>query len=637
MGHLFDALCTSRAVITTFLGPRRSANAYKKFDLRWKEQLHSYFHAPSYILNLYYMFFPSTFSNENVMCHTTLALNNLIANMISTPLEQAQVMLKIGKLPFKPGCMGSEAVRIELNKEVLRYQIEAPAIGIVPTIGVAPTIGALAVIALVVVVPAIDSSSSATEIRAVVVRVCSQLEEHGKILLKLDDHGKMLHTHGKMLERILMSTVGDSTLPLGDTPLIRQYQFSTPEKIAKPKREGGNKKEDGKRKKAEPRTKKVVPGEILEVVNALMVDDDVEVEREVNFNAILFEYGDDLLEWKKGDKKDNDDKKDVEEKVKSEEEKMEKSKNGDEKVYDVAEEDESEQPTVVVYYTGKKMYNMTVIDGFQCLDRNMSSPEGVELKKKSSLEQITSMQWDRTFSNCIHRRDLKVVNSKLILIPRNINDSHWVRCVVSFKARKICIYDSMVDLKISNAQKKKKLSSGHQFIEDQIPTILPKMLIWRDFAHHSRPPTGSEAKNYDLNSKWTTRFGKYLIQPNGMQEDQHDQHIYKLNKLCLIEKDVSSEKAQMLKEYYEDFKDKLGAFDYIQDELHQTITKRDQRFAEFKFHMRFLEDQLCAAKMDRDENKKLCEESVSKISCLEQKIQALERDLECAERDQEEF
>ncbi|KAF6142857.1 hypothetical protein GIB67_002721 [Kingdonia uniflora] len=64
----------------------------------------------------------------------------------------------------------------------------------------------------------------------------------------------------------------------------------------------------------------VVPGEVLEVVNDLMVDDDVEVGREVNFKAISSEYGGDLLEWKKGDKKDNDEKKDVEEKVKSEEE-----------------------------------------------------------------------------------------------------------------------------------------------------------------------------------------------------------------------------------------------------------------------------------------------------------------------------
>ncbi|KAF6145198.1 hypothetical protein GIB67_041393 [Kingdonia uniflora] len=262
----------------------------------------------------------------------------------------------------------------------------------------------------------------------------------------------MLHNHGKILERISMSTVGDSTLPLGDTPLLGQYQFSTPEKTTKHKREGGNEKEDGKRKKAEQRIKKgkgewqkkaeeadvpnkkkkvegprkeaftdeqfdlvpliqlkglipkipkkilanrvprkkqvqflelqniqstaenllqqVAPGEILVVENALMVDDDVEVGREVNFNAISSEYGGDLLMWKKGEEKDNDDKKDVEEKVKFEEEEvqeyiypilqMEESKNGDEKVdgdekvNDVAEEDDLEQPTIVVYYTDKK-------------------------------------------------------------------------------------------------------------------------------------------------------------------------------------------------------------------------------------------------------------------------------------------
>ncbi|KAF6135755.1 hypothetical protein GIB67_028611 [Kingdonia uniflora] len=48
--------------------------------------------------------------------------------------------------------------------------------------------------------------------------------------------------------------VGDSTLPLGDTPLLGQYQFSKLEKIAKRKCEGGNEKKNGKMKKAEPRT-----------------------------------------------------------------------------------------------------------------------------------------------------------------------------------------------------------------------------------------------------------------------------------------------------------------------------------------------------------------------------------------------
>ncbi|KAF6168265.1 hypothetical protein GIB67_018245, partial [Kingdonia uniflora] len=171
-----------------------------------------------------------------------------------------------------------------LPEEEKRYQIEAPAIGVAPAIGTAPTIDPPIVSAPAVITPAIGSSSSATEIEAVVVR-------------------------------------------------------------------------------------QVAPGEILEVANALMVDDDVEVGREKNFNVISSKYGSDLLEWKKGEEKDNDDKKDVEEKVKSEEEEvqevypilqMEESKNanvkvdGDEKVDDVAVEEDLEQPTVVVYYSGKK-------------------------------------------------------------------------------------------------------------------------------------------------------------------------------------------------------------------------------------------------------------------------------------------
>ncbi|KAF6155068.1 hypothetical protein GIB67_035815 [Kingdonia uniflora] len=87
---------------------------------------------------------------------------------------------------------------------------------------------------------------------------------------------------------------------------------------------------------------------------------------------------------------------------------------------------------------------------------------------------------------------------------------------------------------------------------------------------------------------------------------------------------------------WEAAKRKLGMrhFD-VQEELYQVIAKKDQHFEELKFHMRFLEDQLCTVKLDSDEHKKLWEESASKIICLEQKIQALEHDLECVERDQE--
>ncbi|KAF6164621.1 hypothetical protein GIB67_032849 [Kingdonia uniflora] len=128
-----------------------------------------------------------------------------------------------------------------------------------------------------------------------------------------------------------MSTVGDSTLPLGDTPLLGQYQFSTPEKTTKHKREGD--------------LQQATPGEGLEVVKDLMVDDDVKV----NLEAISSEYDGSLL--KKGDEKDNkdekddDDEKDVEEKVTSEE-----------KQPQVAEEKDSKPLTVVVCYNGKKYY-----------------------------------------------------------------------------------------------------------------------------------------------------------------------------------------------------------------------------------------------------------------------------------------
>ncbi|KAF6175887.1 hypothetical protein GIB67_003375 [Kingdonia uniflora] len=107
-----------------------------------------------------------------------------------------------------------------------------------------------------------------------------------------------------------MSTVGDNTLSLGNTPLLGQYQFSTPEKTIKRKQEGEN------------LFQQVAPGEGLEVVKYLMVDDDVEI----NLEAISSEYGGSLLK-----------------NVKFEEEQPQ-----------VAEEEDSEPPTVVVYYNRKK-------------------------------------------------------------------------------------------------------------------------------------------------------------------------------------------------------------------------------------------------------------------------------------------
>ncbi|KAF6148039.1 hypothetical protein GIB67_024214 [Kingdonia uniflora] len=227
----------------------------------------------------------------------------------------------------------------------MRNHIEAPTIGVAHAIN-PHVVDALTVITHVVSAPVIGRSSSATEIRAVVVKVCSQPREY----------------------------VRDNTLLLGDTLLLGQYQFLTPKKTSK-----------RKQKDEENLLQQVAPGEGLEVVKDLMADDVIEVGMEVNLEVISSEYGSGLLEWKKGGKKDDedekndDDEKDVEEKVKSVEEdqpqvaKKEEvqEKNGDEKVDDVekddeekakfeeeqpqlAEEEDSEQQTVVVYYNGKK-------------------------------------------------------------------------------------------------------------------------------------------------------------------------------------------------------------------------------------------------------------------------------------------
>ncbi|KAF6177057.1 hypothetical protein GIB67_015932 [Kingdonia uniflora] len=212
-------------------------------------------------------------------CFTPLLLIDPIATMSMLVVEIFDRHLGDMKFQFGETIIQMKPIhvclilKLRVSPIANKNHIEAPTIGTAPTIE-PPAVGA----------PTIGSSSSATEIKVVVVRVCSQLEEHRKMLLKLDDHGKMLHNHGKMLKRILMSTVGGSTLPLGDTLLLGQYQFSTPEKTTKHKREGEN------------LLQQVTIREGLEVVKDLVVDDDVEVGMEVNCKAILSEYGGDLLE-----------------------------------------------------------------------------------------------------------------------------------------------------------------------------------------------------------------------------------------------------------------------------------------------------------------------------------------------------
>ncbi|KAF6174692.1 hypothetical protein GIB67_008747, partial [Kingdonia uniflora] len=286
-----------------------------------------------------------------------------------------------------------------------RYQIEAPAIGATPAIG-APAIGVPAVGVPAVIAPAIGSSSSTIEIGAVMVRVYSQAEEH------------------------------DGTLPLGDTPLLGHYQFSTLEKTVKRKREQ-KKEEDGKRKKAELRIKK---REILEVTNALMVDDDVEVGREVNFNAISSEYGDDLLE-------------------------MEESKNGDEKVDsdekvdDVVEEEDLKQPTVVTMVVAEVVKTDLVFF-------NQEEVVGETYQAKTDQTTVASVE-----EQTLEVEKTEDEASQVVLMKSRVD--------VTLKKRYALTEEEINEgkknmhlwfngrFKIANAWKKKKLSPGYQLIEDQ--------------------------------------------------------------------------------------------------------------------------------------------------------------------------
>ncbi|KAF6162695.1 hypothetical protein GIB67_022354 [Kingdonia uniflora] len=229
----------------------------------------------------------------------------------------------------------------DLVQEAMKYQIEAPAIG------AAPAISAPAVVTHV-----IGSNSSATEIGAIVVRFSTpektakrkreqKNEEDGK---RKKEEPRIKKCKGEWQKKAEEADVpnkkkkveGPKKEALTDEQFYHVPLIQLKALILKIPKNGLANRVSWKRRVQFPELQniqstakkflqQVTPGEILEVANALMVDDDVEVGREVNFNAISSEYGGDQLEWKKGEEKDNDDKKDVEEKVKSEEEEVQEA------------------------------------------------------------------------------------------------------------------------------------------------------------------------------------------------------------------------------------------------------------------------------------------------------------------------
>ncbi|KAF6142830.1 hypothetical protein GIB67_002694, partial [Kingdonia uniflora] len=236
--------------------------------------------------------------------------------------------------------------------------------------------------------PAIGSSSSATEIGTVVVRVYSQLEEHGKMLLNLDYHedGKRKKAEPRTWQRDLQqknqkieekkkdkeerhkktnTNKKNKKEEEADVPLKKKAEGTKIEDLTDeqldhvpliqlktliPKIPNGLANRAPRKRRAEfleleniqstaeNLLQQVAPGEGLEVVKDLMVDDDVEVGREVNLEVISSEYGGDLLEWKKGEKIG--------------EEKAEDDK--DMHAYPILQMGDLKQETVVVYYDGKK-------------------------------------------------------------------------------------------------------------------------------------------------------------------------------------------------------------------------------------------------------------------------------------------
>ncbi|KAF6135149.1 hypothetical protein GIB67_035220, partial [Kingdonia uniflora] len=166
----------------------------------------------------------------------------------------------------------------------------------------------------------------------------------------------------------------------------------------------------------------VTPGEELEVVNNLMVDDYVEVGREVNFKVISYEYGGDLLEWKKGDKKENDDMKDVEEKVKSEEEQPQ-----------VAEEEDSKPPTVVTMVVAEVaksnivFFNQDEVIGeaYQSVYLQASadqitavSVEEQTLEVKKIEDKASQASVDKTTVVSIEEQTIEVGQTEVVIFPQ---------------------------------------------------------------------------------------------------------------------------------------------------------------------------------------------------------------------------
>ncbi|KAF6146565.1 hypothetical protein GIB67_008851 [Kingdonia uniflora] len=249
--------------------------------------------------------------------------------------------------------------------------------------------------------------------------------------------------------------VGDSTLPLGDTPLLGQYQFSLLEKTAKRKREEGTKKETfideqfdhvpliqlkilipkipkkglanrvPRKKRAEfseleniqstakNLLQQVTPGEGLEVVIDLMVDDDAEV----NLEAISSEYGGDLLKRKKGDEKDNNDKKDVKENAKSEEEQPQ-----------VVEEEDSEPPTTMVVVEVAKIdivfFNQVEIVGeaYQSIYLHASADQKIvvsveeqTLEVEKTEDEASQASADQTTAVYVNEQTIEVAQTDVVI------------------------------------------------------------------------------------------------------------------------------------------------------------------------------------------------------------------------------
>ncbi|KAF6170973.1 hypothetical protein GIB67_014790 [Kingdonia uniflora] len=201
--------------------------------------------------------------------------------------------------------------------------------------------------------------------------------------------------------------------------------------------------------------------------------------------------------WKKGDEKDNVDEKDVEEKVKSEEEEvqeMEESKNGDEKVdgdkkvEDVAEEEDSEQPTAVMYYTGKKDVQHENEASADQITTVSVEEQTLEVKKtKDEASQASAGQTTVVF---IKKQTIVVVQTEVVIYHQEKDVGETSQLVlmeskvdVTLKKRHTLTEEEINEIAVKIVCEMNRL---HAHLDELLPGVLLESFIQRPISQDEK-------------------------------------------------------------------------------------------------------------------------------------------------------